>query len=201
MSATFYTYDDIRLKLYIDIAKTGEFTKLVKIGKSGNDECLEAWEEIVKKHQTESGSQQYNAFFRLSKGYLMHLNDHATIRACLILVGLNNLFLDWEYLKILSDKGYKIDTSTPEKVLESVTLNLHRCENLITKAITKKNEIDLMLKQRESSGDGPTFEQMLANLNYALGFNVNEDLTLSRYNEYQKILKAKQKSIEQKWQK
>lgn len=185
------------LKLYIDIAKSGDFTKLVKSGKSGNDECLQAWESIVKRQQKESGSNQFDAFFRLSKGYLIHLNDHTVIRACLILVGINYLYIDWEYIKTLKEKGYIIDTSTPERVLETVKEGLNRCENLITKAVSKRKELDLMLKQSESgSKDGPGFEQMIANLNYALGFTVSEDLTLARYNEYQKILRAKQKSLE-----
>lgn len=194
-SVVFFEYDNILLKLYLEIAKTGDFTRLVKEGKAGSEKCLDVWENIVKKQQQVTGNNQYDAFFRLNKGYLINLNDYTMIRACLILVGINYLYIDWEYIKILKEKGYSIDTSTPERILETVKYQLQVCEKLITKSTSKRKELDMMIKGGEESKTEISFESMLANLNYALGFNVNEDLTLCRYNEYQKIITAKNKSL------
>jgi hypothetical protein len=194
-SVVFYTYDDLLLRLYFEIAKSGEFTKLVISGNASIEQCLEAWELIIKKQQQITGNNQYNAFFRLNKGYLINLNDYTLIRACLILTGINNLFPDYEYIQILKEKGYPIDLSSPESIVNSVNVGLQKCEKLITKATTKRKEIELLIKQSETSEE-IGFEQVIANLNYQLGFNIDDNLTLARYNEYQKIIKAKQKATE-----
>jgi hypothetical protein len=194
-SVVFYTYDNIPLRLYFDIANTGDFIRLVKEGKSDNEQCLIAWEAIIKKQQEITGNNQYNAFFRLNKGYLLNLNDYTLIRACLILTGINNIFPDYEYIKILKEKGYNIDTSTPETIIDSVNGGLQKCDGLITKATTKRKEIEMIMNQNESK-DKVGFESAIANLNYQLGFNVDDNLTLSRFNEYQKIIKAKHKALE-----
>ena len=193
----FYTYEDILLSLYIGIARTGDFEKIVRSGKASIDKCIEAYEELVKRQQKESGNNQYDALLRLNKGYLITLNDYTTIRACLILVSINYLYVDWEYIKFLKSKGINIDLSTPERILETVKHALHKNEVLITKAVTKRKELEKIVSQSESNNEGPGFEQLIANLNYGLGFNVNEDITLVRYNEYQKILKAKTKATDQ----
>jgi hypothetical protein len=191
-----YGYDDILLRLYIDIAKTGDFTKLVKVGKVSNEKCLEQWEKIVKKQEEETGASEYTAFITLSKGYLLHLNNHTTIRATLILVGLTRFFIDWDYIVDLNKKGYIIDTTSPETILKSVTEGLHVCEGLITKAESKRKEIEKLIKHKQATNEG-TFDQALAHLNFSLKFNVDENITLARYNEYQKILKARQKAEEE----
>lgn len=156
--------------------------------------CLEAWEAIVKKQQEVTGNNQYTAFFRLNKGYLIHLNDHILIRACLILIAISEN-PEQEYFDILKDKGYNIDTSSQEAINNSIDAGLHKCDNLITKATSKRKEIDTILKQSDT-GEAMGFEGVIANLNYNLGFNVDENITLSRFNEYQKIIKARNKPAE-----
>jgi hypothetical protein len=104
------------------------------------------------------------------------------------------MYIDWEYIKLLKDKGYAVDTSTPERILETVKYQLQICEKLITKATSKRKELEMIIKCGEESKGEVSFESMIANLNYALGFNVNEDITLSRFNEYQKIITAKNKA-------
>jgi len=84
MSVNFWKYEDILLKLYIEVARTGDFSRLVKEGHSDDQQCLIAWEEIVKKQEKVSGSNQYNSVLQLMKGYAILVNDHTVIRACLI---------------------------------------------------------------------------------------------------------------------
>ena len=84
-SGILYTYDDILLKLYIEVAGSGDFTKLVKSGKANESQCLEAWEAIVRKQEKVTGTNQYNSVLQLLKGYALLLNDHKNIRAALIL--------------------------------------------------------------------------------------------------------------------
>jgi len=192
-SATLYTYEDITLKLYIYIANSGNFLKLVKEGESNSETCLEAWETLVKRQEKETGTNQYNAFFQLMKGYSLLMNDHTTIRATLILVALTRFFIDWEYISDLKNKGYLIDTTSPQTIMDSVTDGLHKCENLVTRAIMKEKELQRMFEARgETKAHG--FEEVMAHLNFALGFTVPDTVKLSAYNEYQKILKAKERA-------
>lgn len=194
-SVIFFTYDDILLRHYLEIISSGDFTKLIKKGKASESECLEAWELIVKKQEKETGSNQFNTFLSLLKGYASLLNDHTVIRACLL--HLMHGPVDWEVLKILNDKGYEIKINeNGYAIYDSVKLGLSRCENLITKATMKQKELQRMFQGVESKRDTHSFESVMAHLIAALGFNVDENITLARYNEYQKILKERQKAME-----
>lgn len=191
-SLSFYEYEDIPLKIYLAIIKTGDFTKLVKEGECDSGQYLEAWERIVKKQAKETGSNQYNSLLQLLKGYALIVNDHTLIRACLVLLTIGKP--NEEYIAILKSKGYNIDVNNYRASLEA---SFRKCENLVTKAVMKKKELERMFEGKESEGETKGFEEVLANLNFALGFTVEDTITLARYNEYQKILKAKQKTIKE----
>ena len=209
-SVTFWDYDNILLRLYIHIAKTGEFFKLVRSGEADQVKCLELWEQLVKRQEKETGLNKYNTLLTMSKAYLTFYNDHKTIRASLIRVALMNRqtvdisngsliwinLMDVDDLNYLDRKGYSVDLSSYDKVIESVTARLRKCENLISKAVSKKKELEKMLEGGHGKEEGG-FEQVMAQLNFALGFVVGEDVTLARFNEYQKILKERQKSQEE----
>lgn len=196
--------------MYLEVARSGDFKKLIKSGSADDAKCLEAWEDIVRRQEKETGTNQYNSLLALNKGYLTYLNDHTNIRASLILVWLSNRqeidsrtgeliwvnCFDWDTLLYLKNKGYAVDTTNYESVIESIKINLHRCENLITRAVSKRKELEKLLKGKEESGGVKGFEEVLAHLNFSLGFNVDENITLARYNEYQKILRARQKAEE-----
>jgi len=191
-----YTYEDITLKLYIDIANSGNFLKLVKEGEVDSEKCLDAWEQLIKRHEKETGTNQYSAFFQLMKGYSILMNDHTTIRATLILVALTRFFIDWEYIVELKKRGYVIDTTSPETIMASVEAGLRKCENLVTKATMKEKELQRMFEAR-GEGKAHGFEEIMAHLNFALGFTVPDTIKLSAYNEYQKILKARERAQEE----
>jgi hypothetical protein len=178
----------------LEVIKSGDFTKLIKKGKASEVECLEAWERIVKKQEKETGSNQFNTFLSLLKGYAILLNDHTVIRACLL--HLKYSPVDWEVLKTVTDKGYDIKVKDGYADLESVQAGLRRCENLVTKATMKSKELQRMFQGKEEKAEPQSFESVMAHLIAALEFNVDENITLARYNEYQKILRERQKAIE-----
>jgi len=194
-SVIFFTYDDILLRQYLEVIKSGDFTKLIKEGNATEIECLEAWENIVKKQEKATGSNRFDTFLSLLKGYALLINDHTVIRACLI--HLMNGPVDWEVLKTLNDKGYEVKINEyGYAIYESIQAGLHRCENLVTKATMKQKELQRMFPEKKDKAEAQSFETVMAHLIAALEFNVDENITLARYNEYQNILRERQKAIE-----
>lgn len=181
--------------MYIEVAGSGDFKRLIKQGKATDSECLEAWESIVKKQEKENGVNTYGSFLQLLKGYASLLNDHTVIRACL----LHLMFapVDWEVMQTLNSKGYSIEVDERGRAeYKSLQAGLRRCENLITKATMKHKELERMFQGREK-GEAQSFESIMAALNFAWPNTVPDDITLKKYNEYQKILKANQKKAEE----
>jgi hypothetical protein len=177
-SVKYWQYETIPLKLYLEIASSGDLSKLVL---SGNVNAEEAWEEIVRKNQQAVGSNRYDNYFEKSQSYALMVNEYIFVRSALIYLSVKP---DKEVAGLLAEKGYKID---PKNYIESLNKAFRKSENLITKAISKQNELHVEQEQRGES----SFEEIMANLVVGLGFHVNDDITLSRYNEYRKIIKKK----------
>jgi len=195
--------------LYIDIANSGDVTKLVKSGQIDTEKCLEAWEELIKRQEKETGSNHLGSYISLLKAYLIYCNDHEVIRATLILVGYSNEqrfakdgslvwinLIDWKHIIWLKSKGHVIDMTSYESMMESVKAGIHKNENLVTKAVSKRKELEKML---EGKGDSKPLEfvDVMAQLNFAWPNPVSDDISLAGYNSYQKILKARLKAQEQ----
>lgn len=194
-SGILFTYDDILLRTYLEIVYTGEFRKLIKSGNVSDQQCLTAWEELVKRQGKASGTNQYSSYIQLLKGYAKLVNDHTVIRACLVYL----MFapIRWDIIETLKLYNYPVEIKEGQIVVESLKAKLRAVENLITKAEMKRKEIERLFKNTDDKKEKKGFEEILAGLNFALGFNVDENITLARYNEYQKILKARQKQIEE----
>lgn len=207
-SVKFWEYDDISLKLYIDISKTGDVTKLVKVGRIENQQCLDKWEELIKRQEKETGTNNLGAYISLLKAYLSYSNDHEVIRASLILVEWSNEqkiakdgslvwvnLTDWKHVIYLKSKGHTIDFTTYDTMITTVRAALHKNENLVTKAVSKRKELEKMLAGKEE-GKPLEFVDIMAQLNFAWPNPVSDDISLAGYNSYQKILKARQKAEE-----
>ena len=49
----------------------------------------------------------------------------------------------------------------------------------------------------EAPGKADTFEVLMAALSFELGMTLQDDITLSRYNEYLKLIEKKQRAMKQ----
>jgi len=89
-------------------------------------------------------------------------------------------------------RGYKINTNNDKKYLESINAGLRRVSNLSTKiglANSQMEEIIAMAKSvKRKSAD-----ELLAEVSAGLGFAVDDNVTLARFNEYSKIVANKNK--------
>lgn len=172
----------------MEVARTGNLKLLVVTGAPDTFTCLEAWEKIVKENAEENGNNDYDSYYHGLKMYSVLNAEYVLVKALLTYLCFS---IDHQYIEQVRKLGYKIDTTNSEKYTESLSNGLRKADNLKTKIESKGKEIQLLFNVGEN-GKPETFEQVLAHLNAGLGFNVNEDITLSRFNEYKKILKARQ---------
>lgn len=187
ITAVLYTYETILLRTFITITQTGEYSRLVIFGSATIERLAEAWESIVRANSKENGDRNYDSYFQLFKSYTQLVASYTVIKASLL-----NLcyVIDYELVSDLRKRGYKIDLANSISFARSIEAALCKVSNLVTKAVMKKKEMESMVLTT-SQVRAPGFEEIMANLNTGLGFEVKDDLTLSRYNEYKKILKSK----------
>lgn len=157
-------------------------------GRATQEECFIAWEEILKRNGEANNDYSYKQFLAKSIEYAKLLNDYQLIKAILIKL---HFVVDDEHIALLKSKGYKIDTSSGSKYANSLSAALRKCENLITKMVMKQNELNNTLSEKEQKP--VNLEQLLAHISAGLGYEIKDDITLARYNEYKKILEAKNK--------
>jgi hypothetical protein len=172
----------------MEIAGTGNVKLLVVTGSPDSFVCLQRWEEIVKENAEQNNNQDYDSYFQGLKLYSTLQAEYVLAKALLTYLCFS---IDYEHITHLRKLGYKIDTTNTESFTVSLSNGLRKADNLKTKIETKMKELQLLFKG-DGNGKPETFEQVLAHLNAGLGFNVNEDITLSRFNEYKKILKQRQ---------
>ncbi len=189
-SATYFRYDDISLKLYIEIAQTGKFRKLLRSGTFDHEECLTRWELIVKEHQEMTGNTQYNELFYLQQGYHQLLAQHAIVRALLLTMRLDP---DEATFNELNKRGYRLILTTRPAYLMSYKIAEARCKNIVTKATMKLKELERAQEVTEKV-KGKSFDAIMVELNMAIApDHASDDISLSRYNEYVRLIKERNK--------
>lgn len=170
----------------MDIATTGELRRLIIKGTATNETLIECFENIVKRNSDVSGNFQYLTYFQLLKSYAQYIAEYTVVKALLIKL---TFVIHFESITEVRKRGYKISTENSKAYAESLIAGLHRVSNLITRATMKRKEIEKAQVNEETTPQ--TFESILANLCYNLGFTVPDSITLAGYNEYKRIIKAK----------
>lgn len=187
-----YSYDNILLRTYIDIAQKGDFKLLIISGEADTTELLEAWEAIVKADAKANGSFTYDAYLNLIKAYGTLVAEYTSVRALLTKL---RIVTDYSDVKYVRKKGYKIDLTDSDTFTKSLDAATKRTEGLVTRIKMKQNEIAALYKEAgHGSGNRMGFEQVIANLIFHLGFQVDDNITLARYNAYKQIIKQKQEA-------
>lgn len=166
--------------------------QLVIQGAPTREEVLEGMEKIVSDNANANGDYNYDSYYQLLKSYLKLIAQYTIVKSllmkcCYVIV--------WEDIVELRRRGFKIAVDNSGKYTASITAAMRRVDNLVTKAVMKKKEIEAYFKESDRNHQPVGFEQAVANLNYSLGFSVNESLTLAAFNEYKKIIRAKNAAI------
>lgn len=187
-----WDYDNILLKTYFEIAKTGDKSLLIKGKTPVPKNVLEDfWEALVKKSSKENNNFNFDYYFSTAQSHELLVNEYNLVKACilkLIVRDMRKLEYDKPVVELLRNKGYKIDVSSKLAYLTCLENAQQRSNNLITKIITKQKELTRLGK---SEGPPTTFAQALASVSAGMGFEINDGITLSLYNEYKKIIVKK----------
>lgn len=187
INVKFMEYENITLKMFLDLSESKNYRGLVTEGEATDAACAEAWEKIVKHNSEVSGNLEMGYFLSNYKAFAQLLADFNAIKATLNLL---LFFVDNGYIKWLSEKNFKIVTDKGnEAYMESINAAMRRSDNYITRIKMKQNELIRNGEGRPSKKFG--FEELIANLTMILGFEVNDNVTLARYNEYNKLIAKK----------
>lgn len=173
------------LSTFIKIADTGDRTLLVVKGKANAMQLAYAWEEIVKKNYKANNTFGFDDYLDMLKTYGSLLADYNKVKAALCLL---TTMVDSDLIKFLKSKGYNIDVKNHESFARSLSAAWESSENLGTRLQIKYNEISREYKEDVEKRKS-TIDEMLAVLSYELGFSVADNITLSKYNEYKRVLK------------
>jgi hypothetical protein len=174
------------LRVYYEVANTGNYSLLQSAGEYDEEQCLIVWEEIVKRNCNENNSAAYSRYVKELVAYRNLRRDYLVVKGMLF-----KLLFDYdkEYVNYLNTKGYRISKENDDKYAKSVMNAQQRSENLVSKIATAAK---VLQNYGREAAVKKTFETVMANLTYHLKFTVPDDITLARYNEYNKMLKAKE---------
>lgn len=177
-------YGDIKLRLYLDIASTQEYRKLLIKGFASDDECFEAWEGILKSSSKITGDLTYTNYFSLTKSYALLVAKYNIVKACLLKV---SMVVDRVTVQYLSTLGYQIDMSSTLAYATTIDNAIRNSNNLITKIATKQKQLE---KYLDKQGETATIGKIVALTNAALNYRaIDVDVLLCEYNEYKEIIK------------
>lgn len=125
---------------------------------------------------------------------------HTVVSASLALITFdNNPQRLFAAIADVKERGYNIDTSTPQRFTKTLEAAQKKCKNILTKMGNKKNELERQFPKKEVS---TTFEELVGNLEIALGeakillMIDAEKLTLAKYNTLRKAVNRKAEAYE-----
>lgn len=209
ITAKFFQFDDITLKLYLEVVKSLDYKRLLIYGEATLQQCQQQWDIIVQHCSESSGGLDYVNFIDTSQAYGILLSEYNIVKASLTKLWFQ---VDDLIIEKLGEKGYNIITTkdnpkydpelykkfeaAPSENLsinyrESILSALQRSENLVTKIKMKANELHQFISGKEGGRKEMLFDEIMAQL-LVRGIKVDDNITLSRYLELLKLLNKKQ---------
>jgi hypothetical protein len=186
------SYEDIMLKTFVDISKSGAKELLIICGSPTEEQLTEAWEKIVIRNGKENGDFEIETYIEKSKALGKLISDYTLIRLHLLKC---SLVIDNDSLKFLKRKKFNINQRSNEAYTQSIADAFQKSNSYLTYITAAQRDIESITKQKEKVED-QTIEEALAVVSTGLGFSVPEDVKLARFNGYKKILIKKSQKKE-----
>lgn len=183
---SFWAYDNIKLKLFIEIAQTKELHKLIVEGSAEIEELQEQWEEIIKLNANANNDFTLDQYSQSVKSYGILLRNHILIKIAITKLKFR---VDEDDINFLKSHRIKIDQSTATSYNKTLEMAERKSDNLVTRMNMELTKVqNLIAEKMEEQGKGPNMEELLAQVSVGIGFQVMDDITLARYNEYKKVI-------------
>lgn len=186
-----YGYGNILLRTYVEIATTNNLSLLVISGKPTDENLAEAWEGIIAENGKHTNDHSYDLYQNLTTDYALLIAQHTVVSVCLEMLSHK---IDFDVLEEVRSRGYIIDT-TPIAFERTLKAAKSRCKNLITKAESKRLEIERQFKDK-SEARPVSYDEIIGYLELALDRTVmdGDTITLAKYNVLKKGAEIKHKA-------
>lgn len=171
------------------MATKGDLSLLVQNGKATTEELNEAWEKIIEEKGKHTNDNSYNLYQQLIQDYAMIIAQQTVVSVCLEML----LFkAEPEILDEVRQRGYIIDLENYDHSLKQAR---SKCKNLITRAESKRLEIERQFKGKQGT-EVVTYDEIIGYLELVLDRTVMDadTITLAKYNVLKKGAEAKQKA-------
>lgn len=184
---SFYTYEDIPFKLFVDIADKGDYTKILKSGRASLDICYDAWENLIETHNKVNNNFKFENYKNTFRDQAMFINLHTLINACILKLTINKT--DNNAISILRDNGYVMDENNLNASLDKAIIKVR---HLNTKIQSKEKELT-RLSASNKVDKNISFYDLLSETSYRYGVRLPMDVTLAEYNSCNKTLEKNSK--------
>lgn len=180
------------LRTYVEIANGNDLSLLIVSGKPTSEELAEAWENIISENGKHTSDRSYDIYQSLIYDYGLLIAQHTVVSVCLEMLTHK---IDFDILEEVRERGYVIET-TPlafERTLKSAK---SKCKNLITKAESKRKEIERQFGKSDSEAKQSSYDEIIGYLELALDRTVMdaETITLAKYNVLKKGAEIKHRA-------
>lgn len=182
-----FKYNDIPLRTFLEVAENRQYRLLVKAGNFTEEELMEEWESIIEVNSDLTGQMEFSTYKDLLIGYGQLVAQYNIDKGLLMKLCFQ---VDDAAIEELRERGYIIDTAGAAVYAQTLADALIRSNNLVTRIEMKQKELE-RFHDSVNVERKVTYEELVAQLNAALGFSVNDNITLAAFNEYQKILKRR----------
>jgi hypothetical protein len=175
------------LRLFIEIAETSDYRKLIKRGEPTDEQCSEVWEEIVQRNGLNSGNHGYSNYLNDAQTYGGLLSEYLFMRSALTKL---LYVIDYQLIKTCESLfGYTFALDSSESYAQSLFSVSRRVDSLATRIKMHQNKMRAQAEVSKSGGS--SFNEALAVLIDAFKVDFRDDITLAKYNELVKILKQR----------
>lgn len=180
------TCAELPLKVFFEVAETGNINLLVTDGKVENDILLEVWEKLIAEYAQIDNNKIIADVLDKTDQVFKQAALYCEVKAMfLYLIGAYKQ----EYVDRLKSLGYKVDMDNRPAMIESIQRGDNRSNHIATKMQILQKDIEKYSSKKRTSFDGA-----MAWLSSNLGFEPNDNLSVLRYLEYKKQIAERAKA-------
>lgn len=170
------------------MSNTADYSLLCISGTCDAEVAYDKYEAIIRKNGQMNGSLEFESYLSNYTTLAKYMAEYNTVKSMLTVL----LFIiDNAYIAFLNKKGYRINTDSASGYAKSITAAGRKADNLQSKIASKVKEMER--KGSQNTGSPRTFDDVMAELTASIGFSVPEEVTLARYNGYQKVIRDRNK--------